>query len=90
MRRYGFPKGQSAQHCLLVLIEKYCKVLDKRGFAGLLLTDLSKAFDCIDHELIIAKLHVYGFDIKSLEHIPIFMTESKELKLALHLAIRAM
>ena len=90
LRRYGFPKGQSAQHCLLVLIEKYCKVLDKRGFAGLLLTDLSKAFDCIDHELIIAKLHVYGFDIKSLEHIPIFMTESKELKLALHLAIRAM
>ena len=45
------------------------KVLDKRGFAGLLLTDLSKSFDCIYHELLIAKLYAYGFDIKSLELI---------------------
>ena len=65
----GFRKGHSAQHCILVLIEKCRKVLDKRGFAGLLLTDLSKAFDCIDYELLIAKLHAYGFNIKSLEFI---------------------
>ena len=44
----GFRKGHSAQHCLMVLTEKCFKVLDKRGFAGLLLTDLSKAFDYID------------------------------------------
>ena len=65
----GFRKGHSVQHCLLVLIEKCRKVLDQRGFAGLLLTDLSKVFDCIDHELLIAKLHAYGFDINSLELI---------------------
>ena len=64
-----FRKGHSAQQCLLVLIEKCGKVLDKRGFAGLLLTDLFKVFDCINHELLIAKLHSYGFDIKSLELI---------------------
>ena len=65
----GFRKGHSAQHCLLVLIEKCRKILDKRGFAVLLLTDLRKAFDCIDHELLIAKLHAFGFNIKSLELI---------------------
>ena len=64
-----FRKGHSAQHCLLVLIEKCCKVLDKRGFAGLLLTDLSKAFDCIVYELLISKLHAYCFNINSLEFI---------------------
>ena len=64
-----FRKGHSAQQCLLVLIEKCGKVLDKRGFAGLVLTDLFKVFDCINHELLIAKLHSYGFDIKSLELI---------------------
>ena len=65
----GFSKGHSAQHCLLVLIEKCRKVLNKRGFAGVLLTDLSKTFSCIDHELLIAKLHAYGFNIKSPELI---------------------
>ena len=65
----GFRKGHSAQQRLLVLIEKCRKFSDKRGFVGLLLTDLSKAFDCIDHELLIAKSHAYGFNIKSLELI---------------------
>ena len=65
----GFRKGHSAQHCFLVLIEKCRKVLDKRDFAGLLITDLLKVFDCIDHELLIAKLHAYGFNIKFLELI---------------------
>ena len=69
----GFRKGHNAQHCLLVLFEKCRKVLDKRGFAGLLLTDLSKAFDCIDHKLLIANLHAYGFDIKSLKFIDSYL-----------------
>ena len=33
------------------------------------MTDLSKAFDCLHHELIIAKLDAYGFDIKSVKDI---------------------
>ena len=61
--------SKAQQHYLLVLIEKCRKVLDKAGLAGLLLTDLSKVFDCIDHELLIAKLHAYGFDIKFLRLI---------------------
>ena len=63
----GFRNWSSAQHCLLILIEKCRNVLDKRGFAGLLLTDLSSTFDCFDHELLIAKFQAYRFNIKSLE-----------------------
>ena len=56
--QYGFHKEHSAQHCPLVLIGKLRKALDKRDFAGFLLTDLPKDFNCIDHELLIVKCHV--------------------------------
>ena len=57
----GFRKGHSTQHCLLFMLENLRKALDKRLKTGILLTDLSKAFDSISHDLLIAKLHAYGF-----------------------------
>ena len=57
----GFRKGHSTQHCLLFMLEKLKKALDKGLTTGILLTDLTKAFDCISHDLLIAKLNAYGF-----------------------------
>ena len=42
-------------------LEKIKMSLDKGMHTGILLTDLSRAFDCISHELLIAKLYAYGF-----------------------------
>ena len=70
----GFRKGMSAQNCLLFMIEKWRKSLDKTGKCGVLLTDLSKAFDCLVHDLLIAKLHAYGFDYLSLKLIHTYLT----------------
>ena len=63
----GFRKGYNAQHVLLKLKNKMNKCLDKKECVGLFMIDLSKAFDCIPHELMIAKLHAYGFGKKSLK-----------------------
>ncbi len=43
--------------------------MDKKGYADGVLMDLSKAFDTLDHDLLLAKLHAYGMNIKSVELI---------------------
>ena len=63
-----FPRGYKAHRCLISLIEKWKKSVDNGGAFGALLTDLSKAFDCLPHELLIAKLDAYGFDMNIFIH----------------------
>ena len=70
----GFRKKFSSQHSLLAMFEKWKKVLDNGGSCGALLVDLSKAFDCIVHNLLLAKLSAYGFDYNSLELINGFLS----------------
>ena len=74
----GFREGFSAQHCLTVMIESMCKALDKGKIAAALLTDLSKAFDCILHDLLIAKMHAYGFNLGSLKLINSYLSNRKQ------------
>ena len=62
----GYRKGCSTQYALLSLLEKWKKTLDSKGFAGAVLMDLSKAFNILNHELLIAKLHAYRFGKESL------------------------
>ena len=84
MRKYfspylcGFRKGYSTQHCLLNLIERMKRSLDKQGYAAAILTDLSKAFDCINHDLLIAKLGAYGFSHSSLTVIQSYLYGRKQ------------
>ena len=61
----AFRPGYSCQHVLLKLCEKWREARDKKLIPGILLVDLSKAFDCLPHALITAKLKAYGMDFKS-------------------------
>ena len=63
----GYRKGYSTQYALLSLLEKWKQCRDKNGFSAAILMDLSKAFDTINHDLLIAKLHCYGIEDDSLK-----------------------
>ena len=53
----GYRKGYNAQYALIAMIEKWKKILEKEEMFAAVLMDLSKAFDTINHESLIAKLH---------------------------------
>ena len=56
----GFRKGHNCQDVLIRLVENCKESLDNNKVNAVLLTDLSKAFDCLPHRLLISKLKAYG------------------------------
>ena len=58
----GFRKAHSTQHALFKLLQASQEELDKSGFGGTILMDLSKAYDCLPHDLLVAKFEAYGID----------------------------
>ena len=71
----GYRKGYNAQYALTAMIERLKKCLDKRGIYGAVLMDLSKAFDTINHELLIAKLDAYGFSVSALQIVLSYLSD---------------
>ena len=75
---FGYRKGYNTEKCLTAMLEMWRKALDEKKSAGGILTDLSKAFDCLNHNLLIAKLEAYGLDISALEFIYNYLKERKQ------------
>ena len=74
----GFRKGYSTQQCLIAFIGKWKSAIDQGKSFGAVLTDLSKAFDCLPHELLIAKLHAYGFSLSALRLVNSYLSNRKQ------------
>ena len=73
-----FWKGVRIQKCLLAMLEKWKRSVDNSKMFGTLLTDLSKAFNCLDHELLIAKLNAYGFSLNALKLVHNYLSNRKQ------------
>ena len=72
--QYGFRKVYGAQDCLLAMKS----AVEKEKIFGAPLTDLLKAFDCISHELIIAKLKAYGFNLAALKFVQGYLSKRQK------------
>ena len=70
----GFRPQYSSQHALIRMISRWQQCQDTSEKVGAILMDLSKAFDCLDHDLLIVKLEAYCLDLKSVSLINSFLS----------------
>ena len=60
------------------MLEKWKSAADNKKMFGALQTDISKAFDCLSHGLLIAKLNAYGFSIAALRLVQNYLSNRKQ------------
>lgn len=65
----GFRKNHGTQKCLSGMLEIWKNVLDKGGYICAIFIELSKAFDTLNHDLLMAKLGAYGFETEALRYM---------------------
>ena len=73
-----YRRGYSTNHVLIRLVENWKTKLDENLFTGTVLMDLSKAFDCIPHDLLIAKLHAYGLSFDKVTFLNSYLKDRKQ------------
>ena len=74
----AYRKRYSSSHVLIRLVENWKKELDNKEYVSAILMDLSKAFDCIPHELLIAKMDANGFSENALTFFFYYLKRRKQ------------
>ena len=74
----GFRKSHGTQHLLVTMLQKWQKVVDKGEYVSALFMDLSKAFDTINHDLLLAKLKAYGFSLNAVKLMYSYLKSRKQ------------
>ena len=74
----AFRPGYGCQSVLLKIVEDWKMALDSKKYTAAILMDLSKAFDCIPHDLILAKLNAYGLSANAITFIESYLSNRKQ------------
>ena len=62
----GFKEGHSIESAFILKIDSWLKAINDGKFVGCLMVDFRKAFDLVDHNLLLQKLRLYKCDENSL------------------------
>ena len=74
----AFRSGYSCQDTLIRIIKDWKNLLDNNQYVAAILMDLSKAFDCLPHNLLLLKLENYGVSENSLKLLQSYFTGRKQ------------
>ena len=77
-RQFGFRRKHSTVHTLINLCQKIADALDNRKYACGVFVDLQKAFDTVDHDILLAKLQHYGIRGKTFNLFKSYLTGRKQ------------
>ena len=71
-------KGKILKSCSCKTYRRMEKSLDHKNIIGAVPMDLSKVFDCIPHNLLVARLHAYGLSMDAITFIYFYMKRRKQ------------
>ena len=76
--QYGFRQNRSTSVALMELIEEICSLLDKKKYAIRVFIDLRKAFDTLDHRILLQKMNYYGIRGVAYDWLKSYLTNRKQ------------
>ena len=76
--QFGFRQKHSSHHALITLVDKITKSLDHGDIVIGIFLDLKKAFDTVDHNILIKKLYYYGIRGNIIKWFESYLTDRKQ------------
>ena len=77
--QFGFRSGRNTTQAVCDLINYVVGAFEQRESVQAVFCDLSKAFDCVEHNILISKLKFYGFADNALNLIASYLTDRRQL-----------
>ena len=77
-KQFGFQQGHSTEHAIMQLVDQINDTFQNKCFTLDIFIDLSKAFDTVDHQILISKLNNYGVNRKNISWFKIYLENRKQ------------